>query len=100
MVLGADTKKIRTKDSVKLIEYAFSAYTYINAKEKIEEAFSNWLETKANTIQYQKAKNQVIEYELKGEETIWVPVLKGKQKDVAITIEEEQRKRSTIRKRA
>ena len=34
VVLGADTKKIRTTDSIKLIEYAFSSYEYINIKKK------------------------------------------------------------------
>ena len=35
VVLGADTKKDRTKDSVKLIEYAFANYKIVNIEEKI-----------------------------------------------------------------
>lgn len=42
VVLGADTKKIRTADSIKLIEYAFSAYEYIDVNQKIEEEFQRW----------------------------------------------------------
>lgn len=42
VVLGADTKKIRTKDSIQLIEYTYSNYKLINIKEKIENEFSNW----------------------------------------------------------
>lgn len=42
VVLGADTKKYRTQDSIKLIEYAFSNYEIVNLKEKIEEEYNNW----------------------------------------------------------
>lgn len=40
VVLGADTKKYRTTDSIKLIEYAFQNFTCVN----IEEIFSNYFE--------------------------------------------------------
>ena len=36
IVLGADTKKDRTKDSIQLIEYAFKNFEMINIKEKKE----------------------------------------------------------------
>lgn len=42
VVLGADTKKDRTNDSVKIIEYAFNNFEYINIKEKIKSEFENW----------------------------------------------------------
>ena len=42
VVLGADTKKDRTKDSIELIEYTFNNFELINIKEKIEEEFYNW----------------------------------------------------------
>lgn len=42
VVLGADTKKDRTNDSVKIIEYAFNNFEYINIKEKINSEFENW----------------------------------------------------------
>ena len=42
VVLGADTKKDRTKDSIELIEYTFNNFELINIKEKIEEEFQNW----------------------------------------------------------
>ena len=42
IVLGADTKSDRTKESIKLIEYIFKNYKLINIKEKIEEEFNNW----------------------------------------------------------
>lgn len=42
VVLGADTKKDRTKDSIELIEYTFDNYKQVNVKEKIEEKFEKW----------------------------------------------------------
>ncbi len=42
IVLGADTKKHRTKDSIELIEYTFKNYKQINIKEIIEEKFQEW----------------------------------------------------------
>lgn len=42
VVLGADTKKDRTMDSIQLIEYAFNNFKMINIKEKIISEFNNW----------------------------------------------------------
>ena len=42
IVLGADTKKDRTKDSMELIEYAFQNFEMINIREKILTEFDNW----------------------------------------------------------
>lgn len=42
IVLGADTKKDRTKDSVNLIEYIFSKYKMYNLEEQIIEEFNKW----------------------------------------------------------
>ena len=42
IVLGADTKKFRTQDSIKLIEYAFSNFEMIDINSIIEKDFSHW----------------------------------------------------------
>jgi len=42
IVLGADTKKDRTKDSIQLIEYAFKNFKMVNIREKILAEFDNW----------------------------------------------------------
>ena len=39
VVLGADTKKMRTSDSIKLIEYIYKNFEQIELKDKIEEEF-------------------------------------------------------------
>lgn len=42
VVLGADTKKCRTTDSIKLIEYTFKNFEMVNLQEKIEQEFNSW----------------------------------------------------------
>jgi len=42
VVLGADTKKIRTQDSIKLIEYCFSTFETLDISSEIDKAFENW----------------------------------------------------------
>ena len=42
IVLGADTKRDRTKDSVNLIEYTFSKYKMYHLEEQIIEEFNKW----------------------------------------------------------
>lgn len=42
VVLGADTKSFRTKDSIKLIEYSFKTYEYFNIKNFVDNYISEW----------------------------------------------------------
>lgn len=42
VVLGADTKKHRTTDSIKLIEYAFNNFTYVNIEKILSDYFEIW----------------------------------------------------------
>lgn len=43
VVLGANTKNIRTKDSYNLINYIFDTYSYINISSTLDDAFSNYI---------------------------------------------------------
>ena len=42
VIIGADTNNIRSKDTIKLIQYAYTEFEVINIKEIIEEKFINW----------------------------------------------------------
>lgn len=42
VVLGADTKKIRTSDSIKLIEYTYKNYQLINFEKMVQDEFEDW----------------------------------------------------------
>ena len=57
IVLGADTKKIRTEDSIKLIEYTYKNYKQVNIATIIEEKFSEWKNININRILINKKSN-------------------------------------------
>ena len=86
VVLGADTKKIRTKDSVKLIEYAFSNYEYINIKEKIENKFEEWKNTQLKNIEIVKGINKFPQIKLDNLQFDEVPINKNKIKDIKVEV--------------
>lgn len=54
VVLGADTKSFRTKDSVKLIEYAFKTYEYFHVKDFVTNYISNWQKDNTNFFSIEK----------------------------------------------
>ena len=64
IVLGADTKKIRTTDSVKLIEYTFSNFQKADIKTKIEEEFNNWKSINSGRINIDKGIKNGIDLKL------------------------------------
>lgn len=60
VVLGADTKKIRTTDSIKLIEYTFTNFQKVDIKSKIEEEFNKWKNINKGRITVKKGiKNRI-----------------------------------------
>ena len=58
VVLGADSKKIRTKDSIQIIEYTYENYSEMDLKKKVEKAFEAWQQE--NKIEIIKGKQESI----------------------------------------
>lgn len=85
VVLGADTKKFRTRDSANLIEYTFSNYGLIDIKPKIEEEFEKW--KNENSINVIKGKEQVAKIEIEKIEIGKYPINQEEIKDINIEIE-------------
>ena len=56
VVLGADTKKIRTQDSMNLIEYTHKNYQVVNLEEIVKEKFENWKHLNEKRIYINKGK--------------------------------------------
>ena len=56
VVLGCDTKKNRTKDSIMLINYTFNNYTMANIENLIKTEFDNW---KKNNTAYFKINKSI-----------------------------------------
>ena len=64
VVLAADTKKIRTQDSIKLIEYAYKNYQMIDLEKIVEEQFEKWKQLNENRIYINKGKTDRIYLQL------------------------------------
>lgn len=78
-------KRLGLGDSIRLIEYAFANYEYINIKEKIESEFESW---KANkNIQVIKGKTKICDIILDEIKYEYMPVNKSNIKDVTIHVE-------------
>lgn len=92
VVLGANTKKIRTIDSTKLIEYAFSSYEYIDIEKLAKEEFQEWLEQSCR-LQLDKKKQiepQIILQKIEDEER-YKPISKSMIKDIKVNIDYKEK---------
>lgn len=79
VVLGADTKKYRSQDSIKLIEYAFNNFAYINANEIATKAFENWKNENLKYIDINKSSSNSFEFEI---QTCKNPILSINKNDI------------------
>lgn len=86
VVLGCDTKKQRTSDSTKLIEYAYKNYKRIDIEQMVKKEFENWKQINENRIYINKAKNEKMELELGSIEKKVIPIKNDKQKDINFEI--------------
>lgn len=89
VVLGADTKNYRTKDSIKLIEYVFKNFEPINVEEKMKEEFLKW--KNKNKFSIIKGKTNNIELEMEELEHSTIPILKEQIPNISISIECENK---------
>ena len=60
VVLGCDTKKDRTKDTIKLLNYSFDNYSLLNAKEFVFNKFNDWKSSHENSFSITKGKSQTL----------------------------------------
>ena len=59
VVLGADTRKYRAKDSLKLINYIYQNYRVENIEEQIQKQFDLWNEINKNRIYIYKGTKSI-----------------------------------------
>ena len=86
VVLGADTKKIRTSDSIKLIEYTYKNYELVDLEQIVKEEFEAWKkinEKRINIYKGLKPNVQTILGDLQYKE---YPIVKEKVKEVWMDI--------------
>lgn len=85
VVLGADTKKDRTQDSIKLIEYSFSNYQMVDLKFMIEDEFDTLVDKVRFSIL--KGINNNLTIDLEEFDITLYPVHKEDIKDIKIETE-------------
>ncbi len=84
VVLGADTKKIRTADSIKLIEYTFANFENIDIRTKIEEEFITWKNMQEKRINIEKGKKQGIKLKMQEYHLMSYPIRKNTEDKISI----------------
>lgn len=87
IVLGADTKKIRTTDSVKLIEYTYANFQTIDLQTKIEEEFNNWKNMNQGRIKIEKGTKNVINLKLEEYDIKKYPIKNNTENQIKIEID-------------
>lgn len=60
VVLGCDTKKDRTRDSVSLLNYIFNNFTVVNIENIIDDNFENWRLLHINSFTINKGVSQIL----------------------------------------
>lgn len=86
VVLGADTKKIRTKDSISLIEYIYKNYELIDLEELVNKEFENWQKINLHRITINKKESKNLEVELDNLQYTLYPVKKEEISNVKASI--------------
>lgn len=61
VVLGCDTKKDRTQDSIKLLNYILNNFSVINVKEIVYQNFNEWAKTHTNSFKINKGISQSLD---------------------------------------
>ena len=66
IVLGCDTKKDRTRDSIKLLDYSFKNYTLVDLKSIANSKFEEWNKSHKSSFYINKGKSQNLNLYLDG----------------------------------
>ena len=87
IVLGADTKKFRTHDSIKLIEYTFKTYQMINLEQIINNSFNEWKASNLKSISINKGVSNKVDLKIKEFDSNLYPVKKEDINKITTSIE-------------
>lgn len=85
VVLGADTKNFRTKDSIKLIEFSFKTYEHFNLKDFVTQYLDNWQKENDNNFIVEKGTSHHLE--IKTDSSLEENAIISIKKDLTSTIE-------------
>ena len=88
VVLGADTKSFRTKDSIKLIEYTFQNFEYFNLKDYVSNYLENWKKEHPHFFFVEKGLSNYIDIKMDSsiEKTPIIPIEKDSTSELKISM--------------
>lgn len=86
VIIGADTTKIRTSDTIKLIEYANKNFDMINIKEIVQEKFEQWLNINEGRIYVNKGMQNNVELYLEELEFENMAIQKNEKDSIEIEV--------------
>ena len=86
VVLGADTKNFRTKDSIKLIEYTFKNFEYVNIENLINNEIQKWKTENPNYFSVEKGLSNNIDIKLENSPKTIIPISKNLKDTININI--------------
>lgn len=86
VVLGADTKNFRTKDSIKLIEYTFKNYQYFDLQDFVEKEFNTWKNNNSNNFTIQKGISQHLDLSHSEPQNNIIPIKKSDISSIKLKI--------------
>ena len=86
VVLQADTKKIRTSDSIKLINYVYENYELVNIKKIIDDKFYKWKEINEDRIKVNKCKNSNMDLYITRLQNDIIPMKKTDKDNIDVEI--------------
>lgn len=87
VVLGCDTKKDRTRDSIALIEYIYNCYEMKNIREVIENEFESWKKVNSNKFSVIKGKNNNLDFIMDKILYEYYPIRKNSEKNIVLNID-------------
>ena len=90
VVLGADTKSFRTKDSIKLIEYTFKNFKPVNVQDLINDEFNTWKESNENTFDIIKGLSNDINLKVSEIQNPIIPIFTDDISKLKVEIECER----------
>lgn len=86
VIIGADTTKIRTSDTIKLIEYANKNFDMINIKEIVQEKFEQWLNINEGRIYVNKGMQNNVELYLEELEFENMAIQKNEKDNIELEV--------------
>lgn len=86
VVLGADTKKFRTQDSIKLIEYVFNNYQVVDLEQMVNNDFNNWKQSNLDKFKITKGLTNHLDLQIKDFNYKLYPVKKDDAKNISTSI--------------